>query len=159
MKSIIVYYSLDGNVKLLSETIAQEIGAELLPLKLKKAIKADSFMKYFWGGKQVIMKEVPELEEFNFVSNDYDLIILGTPVWAGSYTPALRSFLEQVDLNGKKVALFCSHEGGSGLTITNLKNKLRNSQVISSTDFLAPLKKGKEAALLKARSWSKTLSI
>lgn len=158
MKTIIIYYSLDGNVKLISETIAQEIGADLLPLRLKKEIKSDSFMKYFWGGKQVIMKELPELEELDFNPADYDLIILGTPVWAASYTPALRSFLERFDLSGKKVAFFCSHEGGSGLTITNLKNRLRSSEVISSTDFLAPLKKGKEAALEKARSWAKTLS-
>lgn len=159
MKSIIVYYSLDGNVKLLSETISSEVGADLLPLKLKKEIKSDSFMKYFWGGKQVVMKEIPELEPVDFNPENYDLIILGTPVWAANYTPALRSFLEKFDLSGKKIALFCSHEGGSGLTITNLKNKLRTSQIISTTDFLAPLKKGKEAALEKARSWSKTLII
>jgi flavodoxin len=159
MKTIIVYYSLDGNVKLLSETIAQELQADLLPLRLKKEIKSDSFMKYFWGGKQVVMKELPELEEFDFNPVDYDLIILGTPVWAASYTPALRSFLEKIDLSSKKVAFFCSHEGGSGLTITNLKNRLRSSEVISSTDFLAPLKKGKEAALEKARGWAKTLNI
>lgn len=159
MKSIIVYYSLDGNVKLLSETISSEIGADLLPLKLKKEIKSDSFMKYFWGGKQVVMKEIPELEPVDFNPENYDLIILGTPVWAANYTPALRSFLEKFDLSGKKIALFCSHEGGSGLTITNLKNKLRTSQIISTTDFLAPLKKVKEVALEKARSWSKTLII
>lgn len=159
MKAIIIYYSLDGNVKLLSETMAQELGADILPLKLKKEIKNDSFMKYFWGGKQVVMKETPELEKVDLNLDNYDLIILGTPVWAGSYAPALRSFLEQVNLSGRKVALFCSHEGGIGLTIANLKNKLRNSEIISSTDFLAPLKKGKEAALEKALSWTKTLNI
>ncbi len=159
MKAIIIYYSLDGNVKLLSETIAAQIGADIIPLKLKKEIRNDSFMKYFWGGKQVVMKEIPELEPIDLNLANYDLVILGTPVWAGSYTPALRSFLEQVDLSGKKVALFCSHEGGIGLTINNLKNKLRNSEIISSTDFLAPLKKGKEAALEKAHSWAKTLNI
>ena len=159
MKAVIIYYSLDGNVKLLSETIATQIGADIIPLKLKKEIKNDSFMKYFWGGKQVVMKEIPELEPIDLNLADYDLIILGTPVWAASYTPALRSFLEKFDLSGKKVALFCSHEGGAGLTITNLKNKLRSSEIISSTDFLAPLKKGKEATIEKALSWSKTLSL
>ena len=157
MKAIIIYYSLDGNVKLLSETMALEIGADLLPLKLKQEIKSTGFMKYFWGGKQVFMKETPALESINLNVNNYDLIILGTPVWAASYTPALKSFLEKVDLSGKKVALFCSHEGASGLTISNLKNKLASSEIIATIDFLAPLKKGKEAALDKAKIWINTL--
>ena len=49
MKSIIIYYSLEGNVKLLSETMAGVIGAELLSLQPKKDIKPNGFMKYFWG--------------------------------------------------------------------------------------------------------------
>jgi len=36
MKTLVVYYSKTGNTKLMAETIASEINAELLELNLKK---------------------------------------------------------------------------------------------------------------------------
>ena len=157
MKSLIVYYSLEGNVKLLSETMAQEIGADILALQLKKEINGDSFMKYFWGGRQIIMKSLPELEAITLNPNDYDLIIIGTPVWLSTYTPALRSFLFSNPIINKKVAFFCSHESIPGKTLINLEKDLSNNQIISSIDFFAPLKKDKIATLDKAKTWVKSL--
>lgn len=158
MKSIVIYYSLDGNTKLLSETVAKEINAEVLPLNLKKKIKAGSFMKYFWGGRQVIMKESPELEPINFNADNYDLIIIGTPVWAGNYAPALKTFLSNNHIVGKRLALFCSHEGGSGETLSNLQSELSCNEVTSVIDFFAPLKKDEEVTLEKAKTWAKSLA-
>lgn len=157
MKALIIYYSLEGNVKLLSETIANEIGADILSLKLKQEIKAGSFMKYFWGGKQVVMKETPELESINLNIADYDLIILGTPVWASNYAPAIRSFLFNHEIINKKVALFCSHESGPGKTLINLQDALPNNIIIKTIDFFAPLKKNQEETLIKAKVWAKSL--
>jgi len=157
MKSLIIYYSLDGNVKLLSETMAKEIGADILPLQPKKEIEAGSFMKYFWGGRQIVMKSTPELEVLSLNPNDYDLIILGTPVWMGDYTPAIRSFLTNNPLVNKKLAIFCSHESTPGKSLINLQDKLTGNEIISVTDFVAPLKKDKEASLEKAKVWVKSL--
>jgi len=157
MKSIIIYYSLDGNVKLLSETMAPEIGADILPLRPKKAIKTGTFMKYFWGGRQVIMKSTPELEALTLNPNDYDLIIIGTPVWAANYTPAIRSFLLNNQISQKKIALFCSHESVPGKTLINLQAELSNNQIISTIDFFAPLKYNQALTLDEAKVWVKNL--
>lgn len=157
MKTLIIYYSFEGNVKLLGETMASEIGADILELHPKQEIKSTGFMKYLWGGRQVIMKEEPKLEPINVNLNDYELLVIGTPVWAGSYTPAIRSFLSSNSIVNKKIAFFCSHEGGLGKTLDNLKNKLSANQIISSIDFIAPLKKNKEATLERAKTWIKSL--
>jgi Flavodoxins len=157
MKSLIIYYSLEGNVKLLSEVMAAEIGADVLPIKLKQEIKADSFMKYIWGGKQVMMKEIPEIEPSTVNPNDYDLIIIGTPVWAFNYAPAIRSFLQSHTITNKKIALFCTHEGGPQKTLSNLEAKLPNNEILSTIDFFAPLKKNREISIEKAKTWVKNL--
>ncbi len=158
MKTLIIYYSLDGNVKLLSETMAQEVGADLLVLHLKKELKSDSFLKYLWGGRQVIMKESPEIEKINNNLNIYDLIVIGTPVWAANYVPAIRSFLANNILVNKKIALFCSHESNPGKALINLQAKLNNNQIISVIDFFAPLKKNKDLTLGNAKNWIKNLN-
>lgn len=132
-KVLIVYYSLEGNTKKISERIAKELTAELLEVKPKKDISSNNFKKYLWGGKQVIFKQQPELMPINVSINNFDVIIIGTPVWAGSYAPAIRSFLNQYTFNNKKIALFCTHEGGKGKIFNNFKKILETNNTILDT--------------------------
>ncbi|MFX0059578.1 MAG: flavodoxin family protein, partial [Candidatus Heimdallarchaeota archaeon] len=90
---LIVYYSLTGHTKFIAETIKAAINADILALKPVKELKSDSSMKYMWGGAQATMKKKPKLEEFSIDPLAYDLIFLGTPVWAWTFTPPIRSFL------------------------------------------------------------------
>jgi len=41
------------------------------------------------------MKEKPELKAFDKDLDKYDLIFIGTPVWAFNYTPAIYTFFEK----------------------------------------------------------------
>ena len=65
MKNLVIFYSLEGNTKLIASTIARAINADVLELKTKKKYSDKGFKKYFWGGKSVIFKEKPELLEVN----------------------------------------------------------------------------------------------
>ena len=49
MKSLAVYYSLDGSTELMAKTIAQVIDADILELQPIKEINSIRFMKYIWG--------------------------------------------------------------------------------------------------------------
>jgi len=49
------------------------------------------------------MKVEPELERRNKNPEHYDVIIIGTPVWAFTYTPAIRTFFSQAKLEGKQI--------------------------------------------------------
>ena len=70
--------------------------------------------KILWGGKSAVMGETPELEEYEFDSSKYDYIIFGTPVWASSITPPIRSFIKEniEELKDKKIGLFICFMGG-----------------------------------------------
>ena len=50
MKNLVIYYSLEGNTKLIAENIAKKIDADILELKTKKEYHKTGFKKYFWGG-------------------------------------------------------------------------------------------------------------
>ena len=55
------------------------------------------------------------VEGVDFNPVDYDFILLGSPVWAGSPAPALNTFLEKVSpLSGKSVCLFVTYGSGLG---------------------------------------------
>ena len=152
LKILVVYYSFEGSTKLIAERIAQETGADLLELKPKKDVRSKGFMKYVWGGRQASMKEKPELMVFDKDPLDYDLIYLGTPVWAFTYAPAVRSFLVTVKLTGKKIALFCCCDGGAGKTINLLQQELSANEILGEL-VLTSVSRKPDENLEKTIAW------
>lgn len=157
MKTLVIYYSFEGNTKHIGDILAKTMNADVLELKPEKDIKTHGFMKYFWGGMQVIMKQEPELLTYDNKTNDYDLIIIGTPVWAGTFTPPLRTFFSKEVINDKKIALYCCHDGGMKNVFINMKEKLSNDNtIISELDFMKT-DKNRESYKSKAISWGTNL--
>lgn len=139
-KAIIVYYSFEGNTKFIAEHLAQKLGADLLALKPEKEIQTHGFMKYFWGGFQALMKTKPKLLNYSFDANDYDTIIIGSPVWVFTYSSPIHSFLSENTIKNKKVGFFCCHEGGKGKTVESIENRLREgNEYLGSVDIVSPL--------------------
>ena len=106
MRTLIVYYSLEGNTQYAAERIAAALGAETLRLFPEKAYPDSGFKKFFWGGKSAVMAETPRLRPYVFDPGAWDRIIIGFPVWAGNVTPPIRTFIKENDLRGKRIAAF-----------------------------------------------------
>ncbi len=122
MKTLIVYYSLEGNTQWAAEKLAAKLGADTLRLVPKAAYPDRGLKKFLFGGKSAVMKETPELEPYSVDITQYDRLILATPVWAGTLAPPLRTFIRREDLSGKRFALVASSMGGSpGKTFEHLK--------------------------------------
>lgn len=152
-----IYYSLSGNTRFVAETIAKTVGADILELKPKLDLSKRGFMKYAWGGRQVIMKYKPELLDFDKDINDYDILFIGTPVWAFSFAPALRSFFAKIKIVNKKIAIFCCHGGIMGKTLENMKKYLSGNEILGEIDFKEPLKFNRDEARVKAENWVREL--
>lgn len=155
VKALVVFYSLEGNTKFIAEIIAKELKADLLALKPQKEISSKGFMRFVWGGKQVLMKEKPHLLPLKKNASDYDLIIIGTPVWNFSFSPTIRSFFSQVKLKNKKIALFCSHSGSPKKTINNMKYELKDNKIVAEIEFCNVLENKIQNTKL-AKKWIKT---
>jgi len=139
-KSLVVFYSLEGNCRFLADCISKAINADVMELKPKKDVESKGFMKYVWGGRQAVMKTKPELLATNINVAEYDLIFIGTPVWASTYTPAINTFLSDNDLKGKKLAIFCCYDGNEGKTFLQMKKALEGSEIIGEMGFTSPNK-------------------
>ncbi len=154
-KTLIVYYSLTGNTKFIAESIKEEIKADILAIKPKKELDPESSSRFFWGGYQSTMKKKPKLEPFDINPLDYDLIIIGTPVWAWNFSPPVRSFIRNYDLKGKKVALWSCSAGGTEKALNKLEENLKNAKIVGKLNLIEPLNKNTEEAKQKAVDWSK----
>ena len=159
MKKLVVYYSLEGNTRFIAETIAAYAGADLLELKQKKDINPKGLMKYFSGGCQVILKSKPELSALDKDPRNYDVIFIGTPIWAGSFTPPLRTFFSMVALKSKKIALFTTSKSGVGKTLEKMEKHLPENDFIGEMDFVARSAKEQQENVDKARRWVRGLRI
>ncbi|MBK1811461.1 flavodoxin [Clostridium sp. YIM B02505] len=154
MKSLVVFYSLEGDTKFIAEAISKELGGEIAEIQPVKQIPTSGFRKYLWGGKQVMFKDKPDIEVIDKDLSKYELIVLGTPVWASRFAPVFNTFLEKHQIENKKIALFCCHGGGKeGKTFGDFKEKLKGNDFVGEMDFEDPLKKDKDENLLKAKQW------
>jgi flavodoxin len=157
MKTAVIYYSHDGNCALIAEILKTELNAnvfriETLDDKIRKGL---SLM--FWGGGQVFRGIKPSLKPLSVDISAHDLIIFGTPVWAGSPAPAIASFLDKNSITGKKIAIFCCHGGGKGKALDKLKTLLSGNTFIGEIDFIYPAKADKAGVKQKISEWAKTL--
>ena len=113
MRTLIVYYSLEGNTAFAAEKIAGAMGAAPLRLEPEKEYPDSGMKKFLWGGKSAVMGDKPKLRPYRF-DGSCDAVVLGTPVWASSFTPPLRTFIEENRdaLKGKRLAVFVCYSGG-----------------------------------------------
>jgi flavodoxin len=156
MKSIIIYYSLEGNTRYTAETLAKILDSDLLELQPTRPIKSLGFSKYIWGGKQVVMNEKPKLKPYKFDPDKYDLVILASPIWASHFAPAFSTFLKDNAINGNIALIACNEGGGCAKAFNMLEQQLKNNKIIGTLDLITPLK-NKESTIEKLKEFSQKL--
>lgn len=110
MKSLVVYYSKTGNTKKVALEIAKMLNAEVDEIKDRKKIGFLRMLSYC--GKA--MKQKTSDIDFSKNPADYEMVVLGGPVWAWNLLPQLRSYLELNNEKIKKFAFFVTYGGNLG---------------------------------------------
>ncbi len=158
MKSLVIYYSLEGNTKLIADTIKNELNSDVLELRTKKQYPNKGFKKYLCGGKSVILKEKPKLLNKYIDISIYDKIFIGTPIWAGTYAVPFNTFFNEYKIKNKEIGLFVCHAGGrSNKCFDNLKKQLKGNKIIGEIEYIEPLKNNKEENINKTINCIKNL--
>jgi flavodoxin len=156
VKSLVVYYSRTGNAKFVAETIAAELGSdieEIVDLKNRAGkIGWISAGRDASGGKQT--KIAPTKK----VAADYDLLIIGTPIWAWSPTPAIKTYVGKNDLTGKKVALFFTFDSNLRQAVEKTKALMPNSIFVGELALTKALDNKAESEK-KISAWCNSLQI
>lgn len=155
LKKLVIYYTFEGDTKFIGDIIAETIKADILELELMKKDIGKDYVKYVLGEKQVLMKTKPLLKPFNKDINSYDLLVIGTPVWAGTYAPALRTFFSETKIIDKKIALFYCFTVKPGRISKKLRKALKGNRIIAEIGFKDPLKINKEENSQRAETWAK----
>lgn len=111
MKSLVAYYSRTNVTKKLAEDIASKINADIEEINPK--VNYQGKLGYIKGGKDAISEKNVELESLSHDPEDYDVVYLGAPVWAGKAANPLISYIKQNEGKFDNVKFFMT-AGGTG---------------------------------------------
>lgn len=157
MKTLVVYYSYEGNTELIAKAISDTFKFDCISIKPVKEMKSKGFTKYVWGGGQVVMKIVPKIEPINVNLDDYDFIIIGSPIWAGTYAPPIRSFIESTHCINKRIGYFYTHLGGAELAEKRATQVFNKQNTLVSCLGLMNVSDHPEESKIQAIEWVKSI--
>jgi flavodoxin len=112
MKTIVYYYSLTGHCEEIASIIASQMNCNSEKIVEKKKRISKGFLRFINGGS-AIKKVTAEIENVSNNPEQFDRIIVVTPFWAASPTPAVRGFIDQYkkELKGKSLGLAMTNLG------------------------------------------------
>lgn len=119
-KMLVLYYSQTSNTKAVAQEIATKLGADLDEIVPVELYEGDFQATIERGKKELDEGVFPEIQPLKADISKYDVIFFGYPIWFGTYAPPVFTFLNQVDLSGKKIVPFCTF--GSGGLESSLKD-------------------------------------
>lgn len=111
MRGLIVVYSRTGITKKLAEAINQSTGWEIA--EIFDTTDRSGALGYLKSGRDAMAKKPAKIKPLNQNLAEYDLVIVGTPIWAWTVSTPVRTFLEQYRQDCRRLAFFCTM-GGSG---------------------------------------------
>jgi flavodoxin len=124
-KILVAYYSRTGTTRLLAQKISYPLRSAVDEIDDKKERKG--VMGFLSGGKDAMEKKSTEINSRQN-PNDFDLVIIGCPVWVGTIPPAIRAYAEKFPQlkvnceNGKtKVAFFSTAGSDVNNCFTQMK--------------------------------------
>lgn len=130
-KTLVLYYSLTGNTKMVAEEFANRLGADI-----EEIVCVDPYDTNFIACIERCKKEreagtVIDIEPVKADLSKYDVIFIGYPVWFGTYAPPIATFLANNDLSGKSIVPFCTFgSGGLESSIKDMTTAQPNAKIL-----------------------------
>lgn len=124
-----------GNVQQLARWVQEASGGDLFSIRVTEPYSSDwdeclerANQERGENARPTLVEQVENLDQ-------YDTVFLGYPNWWYGVPMALLSFLEENDLSGKQVYLFCSHGTGGLANSVEIITESVPEAMISDTIF------------------------
>ncbi len=110
-KALVVYYSRTGTTRRLAEVIAKALQADIEPVIDRR--RRSGVIGYLRSVAESVQKRGASIEPTKTDPRSYELVLIGTPIWAWSVSSPVRSYLAANKELLPNVAFFCTM-GGQG---------------------------------------------
>jgi len=126
---LVVYYSRTGATRKAAEYITKKLGAdmeEIIDMKKRSGICC-----FLTGGRDALKRKETKINEIKKDPSKYDLVIVGSPLWAGNMAPAIRTYLNKYKTDIKSVAFFATSGSSNPANIFEEAKSLLDKELIS----------------------------
>jgi flavodoxin len=111
-KTLVVYYSRGGTTRAAAEELARALGGADLE-EIRDTADRSGWRGYLLSFREAVHRSTVVLASLGREVSDYDLVVVGTPVWVSAVSSPVRSYLNAHVGEFRRIAFFLTH-GGTG---------------------------------------------
>jgi flavodoxin len=108
---LVAYYSWTGNTEKIANLVAEKLSADIE--RVSEIEPRDGLFSFPAAVVASLLKRSPPISQSTKNVANYDVVILGSPVWASNMATPMRTFIMRENPRIKQFGLFCTL-GGSG---------------------------------------------
>jgi flavodoxin len=109
---LVAYYSRTDTTKKAAEAISKLLSSDVERIVDKK--NRLGIFGYIAAGRDAKRKDLTEIEDPKKDPARYDLVVIGTPIWASTVSTPVRTYLTKNGGKIGKIAFFCTCGGNRG---------------------------------------------
>lgn len=156
-KTLVAYFSATGTTKTIAEFAADILEADIYEI-IPQLPYTEADLAYYTNGRadkeQNDPAARPAISGKSLDMSQYDVVLIGYPIWHGQAPKIISTFLESYDFSGKTIVPFCtSHSSNIGSSDQNLHTLASKAEWLSGKRFAADT--SKEAF----EKWIKSLNL
>jgi flavodoxin len=130
MKKLFIYYSYTGNGDIVAEHL-KSLRYEIRKVEANYKLSKNLFLSMMKGGFVGFRGKKPKLNNYDNNIDDYEEVIIGSPIWNGRLAPVCNSILNETNLSNKHVSfILYSGSGEAKVAIKKLSKLFKNAKVI-----------------------------
>jgi flavodoxin len=114
-KCLVAYYSWNGNTAKVARALAEFLSADVE--EIRDAKRRSGFFAFLRSASEASREKPAPILPLSRNAGDYDILILGSPVWAQKMASPVRSYILRERQRVKNLALFCTLGGAGGETV------------------------------------------
>ena len=144
MKTLVVYYSRSNVTRKIAEMIREKLDCDIE--EITDAGKYGGKIGYMKGGFDATTGKTTKINEITKNPSDYDLVIVGTPIWASNMATPVYSYLIKYSDQINDIAPFCTCiSGGYEKTLEKIKEitkkQPKSEMYLTRKDIKNPIEK------------------
>jgi flavodoxin len=118
MRTLVVYFSRSGTTEKVAGEIARALGADIERITDRE--DRSGFGGYMRSGRQALKDVLVGIDEPRKDPGNYDLVVVGTPVWAYKMCSPVRAYLTRYASRIKEAAFFCTADRKEERTLEDM---------------------------------------
>lgn len=103
---LVAFYSRTGVTRRVAQHLASRLHADMLAIRDVRS--REDMLGYVRSALEAMHGTLPQIAKLTLDPRDYDLVVLGSPVWGGHLSSPMRTFLHDSGRELHRIAIFCT---------------------------------------------------